>query len=113
MPIQENLIIEDKSTDFTSGEYITRGGRLQVTCWAGNDGTTWGGGQILIQTLETSPNTSNWITLFDSSSVSPKIFNQDEQAVIDIVATGSKIRAVLSGTSGSSSNINCRIRNVG
>lgn len=112
MPDQETLLIEDKSTDFTSEPYIHRGGKLQVTTWAGNDGSTWDGGEITIEIFDKSPTTSNWITLFDTVDGTPKIFNQDEQAIIDMVATGSQIRAKLTGTGGSSANINCRVRGV-
>jgi hypothetical protein len=112
MPDQETLLIEDKSTNFTSEPYIHRGGKLQVTAWAGNDGSTWGSAQITIEVLEKSPATSNWITLFDTVDGTPKVFNQDEQAIIDMVATGSQIRAKLADTNGGSANINCRVRGV-
>jgi hypothetical protein len=101
-------LIEDSNVNVTSGSYKTFGGVLEVTCWADN----WDSGQIEIQKRVTSPNTDTWVSLFDTVTGAVKLFTVNEQANINKVATGSEIRAVLSGAGGSASNINCEVKSV-
>lgn len=104
----ETLLIEDQDTNITSPAIKTRGGRYQVTTWA----DAWDNAEIQIEIHEQSAETDKWFALFDTVNGTPKIFNQDEQAIIDIVAVGSELRAKMTGAGGSTDNVNCRIRPI-
>jgi len=102
------LLITDANTNVTGEELVTRGGKYEIKCWA----DAWDGAQVEIQVFTKSPTTTAWIPLFDTVSGTIKLFTTNEQAIIDMVATGNRIRPVLSGAGGSTSNVNCEIRRV-
>lgn len=102
------LLIEDADTNTTGDELTTRGGKFEVKCWA----DTWDGAQVEIQVYAQSTQTTAWIPLFDTVTGVVKLFTTNEQSIIDMVATGSRIRPVISGAGGSTSNVNCEVRSV-
>jgi hypothetical protein len=99
-------LIIDSDINVVSDSFKSTGGKHEVTCWA----TTWGGAQIQIQKHVKSPQTDEWITLRDTVTGIAKVFNADEQAIIDMVASGSELRAVLTGATGTTNNVNCILR---
>lgn len=100
------FLLENVSTD-TSGSKVDIGigSKKTISIWA----TNFGAGTV---SLQVSPdNGTNWILLkkIDGTDAT---FTSNDHIVVDSIGEGNGVRAVLSGSDGSTSGVNVKMANA-